>query len=90
MRSFIVVLLSALTLLLTNHAVAQQQSPQLFQTQQSAVDHCPKDIVVWVNTKTGVYHFQGERWYGATAQGAYVCQKEADRGGTMRATRNGQ
>ena len=25
---------------------------------------------VWVNSKTGVYHFPGERWYGNTVEGA--------------------
>jgi hypothetical protein len=25
---------------------------------------CPKDIIVWVNTKTHVYHFPGMTWYG--------------------------
>jgi len=60
-----------------------------FQSEQQAKQHCPNDIVVWVNTKTGVYHLKGERWYGATRDGAYVCQKEADVEGD-RATRNGQ
>jgi hypothetical protein len=42
-----------------------------------------------VNTPTGVYHFKGMRWYGATIRGAYVCQKDGDQAG-YRATRNGQ
>jgi hypothetical protein len=42
-----------------------------------------------VNTKTGVYHLKGERWYGVTKDGAYVCRKEADAEGD-RITRNGQ
>ena len=63
--------------------------PALFQSEQEAQGHCPKDAVVWVNLPTGVYHFKGERWYGLTKQGAYVCQKEADQAGD-RATRNGQ
>ena len=32
---------------------------------------------------------KGERWYGNTRQGAYVCQQEADAAGD-RETRNGQ
>jgi hypothetical protein len=60
-----------------------------FHTEQEAKQHCPNDTVVWVNSKTGVYHFKGERWYGATKEGAYECRKEADAEGD-RATRNGQ
>ena len=61
----------------------------LFQTEAAAKQHCPADTVVWLNTETGVYHFKGQRWYGATKQGAYECQKEASGEGD-RATRNGQ
>jgi hypothetical protein len=60
-----------------------------FQSEQQAQQHCPQDVVVWVNTKTRVYHLKGERWYGATRDGAYVCRKEADAEGD-RMTRNGQ
>ena len=60
-----------------------------FQTEQQAQQHCPRDKVVWVNTKTGVYHFKGQRWYGNTVAGAYECQTEANAEGD-RATRNGQ
>jgi len=66
-----------------------QGSAQQFQTEQTAQDHCPADTVVWVNTKSGVYHFKGQRWYGNTKEGAYECRKEADGEGD-RATRNGQ
>jgi hypothetical protein len=54
-----------------------------------AQQHCPADTVVWVNLPSGIYHFKGERWYGNTKSGAYVCQREADRAGD-RATRTGQ
>jgi hypothetical protein len=60
-----------------------------FHSEQEAKQHCPNDTVVWVNAKTGVYHFKGERWYGATKEGAYECRKEADAEGD-RPTRNGQ
>jgi hypothetical protein len=62
---------------------------QRFQKEDDAQRHCPKDTVVWVNTRTGVYHFKGERWYGATRFGCYECRKEAAMEGD-RATRNGQ
>jgi magnesium chelatase family protein len=61
----------------------------LYNAPDAARQHCPKDNVVWLNTRSGVYHFEGERWYGRTEEGAYVCQREADTAGD-RPTRNGQ
>ena len=69
--------------------VAAQSQQKLFSTEQTAHQHCPADTVVWLDTKSGVYHFKGQRWYAATKQGAFVCKKEADAADT-RATRNGQ
>jgi hypothetical protein len=65
------------------------QSPALFTTEQEALQHCPRDTVVWLNLPTGIYHFKGQRWYGNTKHGAYVCKKEADQAGD-RGPRNGQ
>jgi hypothetical protein len=70
-------------------AYANPVSAARFHSEQEARQHCPQDGVVWLNTKTGVYHLKGERWYGATKDGAYVCRKEADAEGD-RMTRNGQ
>jgi hypothetical protein len=39
------------------------------------------DVKVWVNTKSGVYHCPGTRWYGATKQGEYMTQAEAQKKG---------
>jgi len=61
----------------------------LFPTQQQAQLHCPADVVVWLNLPSGIYHFQGQRWYGNTKSGAFVCEKEAAAVGD-RPTRNGQ
>jgi len=74
-----------------NAAPAQRLAAPLseFPTEQQAQAHCPADTVVWLNLPTGIYHFRGERWYGRTNSGAYVCEREADAAG-MRATRNGQ
>jgi hypothetical protein len=65
------------------------QGLQRFQAETAARAHCPADIVVWLNTPSGIYHFKGMRWYGNTLHGAYVCKREADQAGD-RATRNGQ
>ena len=50
---------------------------------------CPSDRVVWVNTRSGVYHYQGERYFGSTQEGKFICEKDALREGD-RSTRNGQ
>mgnify|MGYP001227086479 CR=1 FL=1 len=68
--------------------VASRTIP-MFDTEAAAQRHCPSDQVVWLNTRSGIYHEKGMRWYGRTKQGAYVCRKEADAAG-YRDTRNGQ
>ena len=50
---------------------------------------CPGDQVVWVNTRSHVYHFAGERYFGSTKYGRFECQHDADAEGD-RPTRNGQ
>lgn len=69
-------------------AVAQTL-PNLFDAEDAAQTHCPRDVVVWLNIPSGIYHYKGERWYGRTKHGAYVCEKEAIAAGD-RASLNGQ
>lgn len=69
--------------------VVAQSLPPLFDTQSAAQSHCPHDVVVWLNIPSGIYHYQGERWYGRTKHGAYTCEKEAIAAGD-RASENGQ
>jgi len=69
--------------------VAQAALPPLFDTASAAQAHCPKDVVVWLNIPSGIYHYEGERWYGRTKHGAYACEKEAIKAGD-RASLNGQ
>ena len=69
--------------------VAQAFLPPLFSTESAAQAHCPKDVVVWLNIPSGIYHYKGERWYGITKHGAYTCEKEAIKAGD-RASENGQ
>jgi hypothetical protein len=63
--------------------------PPGFDTESAAQAHCSSDTVVWLNTKTKVYHEKGMVYYGHTKQGAYVCKKEADSAGDHE-TKNGK
>ena len=43
----------------------------------SAKAHCPADTVVWVNTSSKAIHMAGDKYYGKTKKGAYMCEKNA-------------
>jgi hypothetical protein len=48
---------------------------------------CLFDPVVWVDTKSRVYHVAGSRSYGHTRHGAYMCEAEAKSAGNRAAPR---
>ena len=49
-----------------------------YATEAQAAEHCrPRDVVVWANTSTGVYHYAGTHWYGNTKSGAYMCESDS-------------
>src|ERR1700746_809249 len=59
-----------------------------FSSEQAAKSHCPGDSVVWVNLGgSKAYHVSGDKYYGKTKHGAYMCQKEADQSGSHAAGR---
>jgi hypothetical protein len=58
-----------------------------FATDSAAKLRCPLDTVVWVNLKSGIYHFSGKKDYGTTKRGAYMCEKDTAAGG-FRAAKN--
>jgi hypothetical protein len=60
-----------------------------FSTESEAQQHCPKDVVVWLNLPTMIWHWKGQRWYANTKRGAFACKEEAAAAGA-RGTRNGQ
>ena len=73
----------------TSASVVAAATLTYFETESAAQAHCPHDVVVWLNIPSGIYHYKGERWYGRTKHGAYVCEKEAVAAGD-RASENGQ
>jgi len=52
-----------------------------YSTEAEAKRRCGNDTVVWLNTNSGIYHFAGTADYGHTKEGAYMCEKEANRVG---------
>jgi hypothetical protein len=70
-------------------AIIAQSLPPVFSTESAAQAHYPRDVVVWLNIPSGIYHYKGERWRGRTKHGAYACDKEAIASGDP-ASENGQ
>jgi DNA uptake protein ComE-like DNA-binding protein len=48
----------------------------------------PEKGMVWVNTSTGVYHRDGDRWYGKTKKGKFMSEADAQKAG-FRPAKNG-
>jgi hypothetical protein len=88
-RHLLAILLLVVGLLWSSLPTNATAPAPLFQTEQQAQEHCPKDTVVWLNLPTGIYHLKGQRWYGRTKQGAFVCKREADKA-RDRGSLNGQ
>jgi len=84
MRSLLFALFLALAVGIPSTAFALDQFP----TETAAQKHCPHDVVVWLNTRTGIWHYKGAKYYANTLNGAFVCEKEAKKEG-MRASKNG-
>ena len=48
----------------------------------------PARGMVWVNTATKVYHYEGDQWYGKTKDGKYMTEQDAIKAG-YRASKEG-
>ena len=59
-----------------------------FCDEAQAKARCPGQSVVWVNTKSKIFHRVGTNTYGHTKEGAYVCENDATAEGD-RISRNG-
>ena len=67
-----------------------------FQSESTAKQACGADAVVWTNTSgSKAWHVSGDKYYGHTKRGAYMCEQAAQQagyhasGGAVRAQRAG-
>lgn len=56
-------------------------TPPSVSTPQARAEEENNEVKVWVNTRSGVYHCPGSRWYGGTRQGKYMSECEAKKVG---------
>jgi hypothetical protein len=68
-------------------SVSTSAGTNQFRTEALAKTHCVRDIVVWTNLDSKIYHFSGHKDYGHTREGAYMCEKDA-MGQGIRAAKN--
>jgi hypothetical protein len=61
--------------------------PGQFTAEAEAKAKCPTDTVVWVNTKSKIFHYANHPDYGKTKKGAYMCEADATAAGA-RASKN--
>jgi hypothetical protein len=76
----------AATNLLLNRQTAPNASGRLaadqFSSEQAAKGHCPGERIVWANLGgSKAYHTSGDRYYGKSKHGAFMCQRDADQSG---------
>jgi hypothetical protein len=66
---------------------AAKPAPVPTATEAELKAKCPTDTIVWVNTKSSIYHYAGTHDYGNTKAGAYMCEADAKAAGD-RAAKN--
>ena len=86
-KNILIGVLSATCLALAS-AGASAAGVKEYKTEAGAQKHCPKDLVVWGSSASGVYHLKGTRNYGTTKDGHYVCAAEANAAGWHAAKNN--
>ena len=52
-----------------------------YTTEADAKGACGSDPIVWANTSSKILHANGDKYYGHTKHGAYVCQSAAQKAG---------
>ena len=57
-------------------------------TETAPARQAPAKGMVWVNTATKVYHYEGDQWYGKTKEGKFMTEQDAIKAG-YRASKEG-
>jgi hypothetical protein len=52
-----------------------------YKTEADAKGACGSDPIVWANTSSKILHASGDKYYGHTKHGGYVCQSAAQKAG---------
>lgn len=86
MRQVFLIAAAAVFLAWTGPVHAAQPAAPIanqFKTEADAKTHCPGDQVVWANNgrKNKIYHPAGDKYYGTTRRGAFMCQKDSEAAG---------
>jgi len=76
------------TLAFAGSALAQSGDLKYFKSETGALQHCPKDVVVWGSIESGVFFSKGTRRYEKTKDGHYLCKSEAVAAGLVEGTRD--
>lgn len=70
--------LCAAALLMPLSASAAQAFVQTkFASEETAQQHCPLDMVVWLTLPGNIFVVKGDPRYGTTQRGAYMCERDA-------------
>jgi hypothetical protein len=65
--------------------MAPKATAPMTASESQAQASCPGDTVVWINTKSHIYHFKGTHDYGHTKAGTYACEGAAKSSGSRAA-----
>lgn len=70
-----IALVAAIMMLGAGEVSATPLTP--FRYEAQAQRHCPHDKVVWLDFRKGVYYARGQKRYGQSFDGSFVCLGEA-------------
>jgi hypothetical protein len=81
MRSLLCALFVGLLICGGAAEAAKTSSQKMSQQTPPSSMKCPGDSVVWVNTRSHVYHLEGDPYFGSTKHGKFMCEHAADKAG---------